>query len=314
MKNNWSILLLLLLSFSYQIYSKKVIRKIDNYYLSDIRSEDLRLMSLYCKPHSTCIAILIDDNKNKFILKQKTRSALFSSVFEKLVTDIAYSVDIPTNLVKIIPCGTPFVGKKDKHMPATLHTFLPGVSVKYLPKHLREYAVSLRQVLKEGNVSHKVGGFTRVLVSRMSLHEDLPKIIALDTFVANHDRHRGNYFYDEETDRFFAIDFEVAFRKNLAEKVYQSFIEMIEDKNLIFSAEEIEGFVIYRDMLKRLIDKYNPKLLRFCINELIDNAGIDLTKPKDENKKAKYDKMMEANYNSCIKIVNILDVLIKKHH
>jgi len=310
MKNNLSVLLLFLCFFSSQIYGNSIVRKINDYSLSNIQSDDLRLVDSYCEVGKTYIAILIDGDDNKFILKQKMNS-LFAVVFEKLVTDIAYEVDIPANLVRIISYNFPFIGKENKHIPATLHTFAPGIAAKDLPEHLSKYSVSLRQLLKGG--SAKVAGFRRMLVYRMSLHEDFPKIIALDTFIANHDRHAGNFFYDEETDHFFAIDFEAAFRKNLAENVYKCFVSMAKDKKLLLSPEEVKSLVVYRDMLKKLVDTYNPEILYSRMDELMDKARSDaIRKEINWDKKEWYKEMMLANYNSCNKVIDILETLIEK--
>src|SRR5204863_9863911 len=132
---------------------------------------------------------------NKFILKQ--RNYLLSSVLEKLGADIAHETDILGNLVRIIPGNFPFIGKGDVSRPATLHTFVPGIQAKYLPKYLNKYSVSLSQRVSADKNSGKkgAGGFTRELINSMSLHKDLPKIVALDTFLSDYGRHRYNFFY-----------------------------------------------------------------------------------------------------------------------
>jgi len=310
MKNSWSIFLLLL-GFGSHLYSKSFMCKANDHFLSDIRADDLQLIDFYCKPNSkskdTCIALL-RDNKNRFILKQKLDFS-FLPVIEKLGSYIANSVNISANQVEIIPSNHPFVGKKEVDLPASLHSFVSGMQARYLSKHFNQYSVCLKQMVG----IEKILGFTRRLVNYMSLHEDFAKIIALDTFVANYDRHKGNFFYNKKTDHFSVIDFGCSFQKNLAEDVYQSFVSMAKDKKLFFSPEEIKGLIAYRDMLKRLINKYDQITLIAKFNALIDEAQIDITQKKAYKRKERHSQIMMANYNSCNKVIDIVDILIKKH-
>ena len=58
------------------------------------------------------------------------------------------------------------------------------------------------------------GELTIVIIYRMTWHVQLPIIVALDLFICNTDRHRGNLFYDAVTDTFCAIDMDDIFRCN----------------------------------------------------------------------------------------------------
>ena len=60
----------------------------------------------------------------------------------------------------------------------------------------------------------------------MAKHKGLSAIAALDTFIANGDRHHGNFFYEQQTDTYYVIDLEAAFDKNLASYAC-TFIESI---------------------------------------------------------------------------------------
>ncbi len=278
----------------------------------DIESKNLTLLDYNRRiKNSSCIATLVDEDSNKFILKQKL-NLLLSHVLEKLAADIACSVGIPANWVELIPCNVPFIGKKKIHKPATLHTFVPGVLVNKVPKTRSRYAVSLRLVekaMQEGRIVEEIFGITRDVIRNMSVHPDLPKIVALDTFLANHDRHRGNLFYDEETDHFYVIDLESSFKKNLAQHIYKYFAAVVSEETIVFSAEEVKGLVIYRDMLKQLIDKYSPDYINKRMDKLIRKAGIACTK-LDLITKSKYQQSVKKNYASCEKIVEILGALL----
>jgi|GEM_PF-1086974 len=313
-QNNWC-LLLLLFGFSDQIYGNSFIYKKNNNILSNICSEDLRLLDFY-RTQNTRIATLIDRYSNKFILKQKIFFSHITFALEKLGFEIARSVNLCANQVRIIPKDCFFIGKERINVPATLHTFVPGIQLTNLPKHLHRYAVCLRLITNENPCKPeqtKIWGFPRKLISLMTLHKDFPKIVALDTFMANYDRTEGNLFYDEKIDRFFLIDFECGFSVNLAEGVYQSFLEMLQDENVIFLPKEIESLIAYKNMLKHLIKKYDPKLLNAKIDESIEQAKMNVLKERFINKRAVYNQMIVANYNSCIKVVYIVDKLLEKH-
>jgi len=306
-QNNWC-LFLLLFGFIGQICGKSVIYKTNNNILSNIRSKDLRILDFYRK-ENTSIAVLANDNNNKFIIKQKLFFNSLTFALEKLGSEVAQSVNICVNQVRILPSNYSFIGKKTG-LPATLHTFVPGVQIISLPKHLYKYKVCLRQVINENPCEpgqKKIWGFSRKLISFMALHEDFPKIVALDTFMANHDRQGENLFYDARIDHFFLIDFGCALRVNLAENVYRSFLEMLQDENVTFSAKEIKSLIVYRNMLKCLIKKYDPELLNAKIDEFIKQAKIAVLRTSHIEKRVIVD-----NYNSCIKVVHILDKLLKK--
>ncbi len=293
----------------------KSVKHISNECL-DIKSKDLTLLNYYCKAqNSSCIATLVDKDGNKFILKQKLNTPI-SSALETLAGHIACFAGIPANKIKLIPCNVPFVGKKKLHKPATLHTFVPGVLVNRVSLITSQYAVSLQLVEKErkgDKIIEEVFGITRDIIRNMSVHSDLPKIVALDTFLANHDRHRGNLFYDEETDHFYVIDLEGSFGRDLAKLIYEYFLMVLSKKNIIFSKGEIKALVIYRAMLKKLIAEYNPEKISAQLDKLIKETQMVQTK-ESLLRISGYHKKIEANYNSCIKVVDILNVLLKKYH
>jgi hypothetical protein len=64
-------------------------------------------------------------------------------------------------------------------------------------------------------------GLTIEIIQNMAKHPDLPRIVALDTFVGNADRSPPNLYYDEITDRFCGIDMAASFSSPLALAAYQ---------------------------------------------------------------------------------------------
>src|SRR5207249_10025139 len=103
--------------------------------------------------------------------------------------------------------------------PATVHTLVPGQSVESL-----NLDVDIHQRMRRENTPmwHKWGplppekaGLTLKVIQNMAKHDDLPSIVAFDTFVGNADRSRPNLFYDSATDHYFGIDMAASFCSEL---------------------------------------------------------------------------------------------------
>lgn len=267
--------------------------------------------------HHTRIAVLKHINGKEFIVKQEQRKSLRSHLTvarEELGVYVAHSIKVFTNHIKAIPDHCEFPGKSDNTVPATLHTFVPGIKVSTLPKELRPFKVCIQQTVKPSVPKHK-WGLTRTIIQNMAQHPDLPCIVALDTFIANADRHRGNFFYDLKTDHYFVIDLESSFNKNLASYACTLIKTMLSNEKLSLSLAELEALDLYRSTLKKLIKLHTPeklynKLIEYAIRngllaKINRHALFTTTKP--------YRKAINENYTSCIELVELLDQLLQKH-
>ena len=163
------------------------------------------------------ITYIMDGAKNFFLIKQAKvhdpshRLGPPMVIREMLGAYIAELHDIPANRVRIIPAGHIILGKMHVHTPATLHTLVPG---RPLNKLSGIYKPFIQQPKKK--FSRKQWGLTYRVIHDMSLHpSDLPLIVALDTFIGNGARRHGSFFYDKESDKFWAIDLESSFQTNL---------------------------------------------------------------------------------------------------
>jgi hypothetical protein len=188
------------------------------------------------------------------------------------------------------------------------------MKVTFLPKELKPLKVFIQQPEKP-TVAIAEWGLTRRVIKDMALHPDLPKIVALDTFIANADRHRGNFFYDKKSDHFFAIDLESSFNKNLASYACDLIKLMIADKQEIISEQELAALKVYRNVLKKLIKQHSPEGLFRKIVEFAVKGGIrEVMSRKDVALMMVEDKQsIIKNYASCEKLVLLLDKLILKH-
>lgn len=268
-------------------------------------------------PHNTHISVLQDDNGKKFVVKQETRDVLtwhLSAARDKLGALVARSIYVLANRVEIIPSYATFPGKRSLQHPATLHEFVPGIQIAFLPERLARFQKSIQQ-FKKPSMPEDKWGLTEIVIGNMSCHEDLPRMVALDTFLANADRNDKNYFYDEESNHFFAIDFESSFQKNIACYACGCIQSIIKAKEPINSIRIMRGLKRYRNVLNELIRLYTPddlheKLVQFALEGGILSRAL---KTDVEKKLERYGQAIRDNYDSCKQLVILLDQLILKY-
>ncbi len=142
---------------------------------------------------------------------------------------------------------------------------------------------------------------------------ELPSIVALDTFISNVDRAKGNIFYYEKNNRFFAIDFSESFRENLCELSCEQF----KKNNIQFNKSELISLWIYCDMLKKLVKKYPPYNLHQKLDELVMQAGLGHDSPLFDDKVAKtiyiYKQKIIEGYASAKELISLLDQVFYYH-
>ena len=254
-----------------------------------------------------CVTIIEDQlYKEKYCVKQYCVAAkIFLSLKEVLISSIAESANVPVNCVRLIPAEIFFPGKTYKKRMATLHTFVPGKSLKETSQYSR---VSIKQFKPKD----KILGVTRSIIDNMSLSKNLAKIVALDTFSGSTNHSRANIFFDKKSNDFYGIDLEKAFLKDLGHLTYESIKKMYAAKS--FTSRQIDTLKIYCDTLKKLIAKNSPsdtckKLDALVKTTNLNNKFISLT--TDSIKECKV--MIFQNYDSAKKLVKLLDDIIKNH-
>ncbi|MCX5925406.1 MAG: hypothetical protein NT124_03915 [Candidatus Dependentiae bacterium] len=267
--------------------------------------------------HNTHITTLANKDGKKYIVKQDSRNQLswhMSVARDMLGSYIAQSVDVPANKVEIIPSYSSFPGKKNNYLPATLHEVVPGIKLTHLPPDLREFKVFIQQPVK-ATVPEKSWGLTRRVIQNMARHKDLPKIVALDTFIANADRHGGNFFYCSQANRYYAIDLESSFDKNLARYACSLIRAMLDNQDEIITEQELEGLYVYHKTLKRLLKRHSPESIYEKLHEFSLQGGLVSRSARKIilSKLDMYQGYITENYASCEKLVILLDKLMLKH-
>ncbi len=252
------------------------------------------------------ITYVMDEFKRVFLIKQyKNTTPLikqFLVVTEMLGAYIAEVNGIQANKVSIIPAECAFPVKLNRQKPATLHALVPGQKVSTIYDFNLLFKLLLSRRL------------TSSVMHSMSLRKDIPVIVALDTFIGNNDRNRGNFFYDKETDTFWLIDFGNSFKRIISSSSCTFINEMLGDKSLNLVPEEINGLIIYRDTLKKLIESHPPKQLHTLFDIFTKQAGIIPGSVFYNDEVAEriqwYKNNIIENYQGAQELVKLLDKLI----
>ncbi len=273
---------------------------------SHFNTKELKLIRLR-QNSNHYVSFIMDESKNVFIVKQAKSESLgkyFSFATEAFGAYIAKVNGILANQVWVIPAGYQMIGKIIKEMPATLHTLVPGQPVSKFP-NLLELRIKLGQ------------GIMAKTIHSMSLHPDIPLIVALDAFIANIDRGKGNFFYEKDSGKFWLIDFENSFNRSTC-KLSCNFVNtVLEDKIVQFSPQELNGLSIFRDTLKKLVKRHALEELHDLFDLFIAQAGIVPGSALCNNKVVKriqlYKNAISENYANAKELIGLLDILIARH-
>jgi hypothetical protein len=263
-----------------------------------------------------CYISFVKINGTKYIIKQKksnfirkivgvVRDSITAHVAENFGSGLGLDADL-AHRVDVISAGEKFPGKRRKDWPATIHTIAPGKMVK--AQDTRYNSMNIKQA----DI-----GFRRDMLVWMAKHELLIMMVALDTFLCNHDRHRGNLFYTPSTDSFCAIDMDSAFKYNLCALACENFTKMINNRKLALSSKEIQVLTTYRKHLQFLIDNNHSEDTLSMYNYFAEKAGFvegsDLYTERVAEELESNRAMIIQSYEDAKQLVKIVEQLIAKH-
>ena len=162
----------------------------------------------YLEKQKHSFVFFIEDHKgNEYIVKQDRSSTLkhqFQVVLEKLAAYMADKIGVSTQKVEIIAADVDFPGKLILERPASIHTKMPGITIRELKSGPYQ-----NLYIKQGSNlerPHEKHGLNKKVIENMSMHPQLTQMVAFDTFTANRDRNKANVLYDEVRNSFYAID------------------------------------------------------------------------------------------------------------
>lgn len=270
-----------------------------------------------------CWISIVENSGKKSIVKQiKDRSAdeQFLLVIDAVACSIAEEMKIPNNHVILIKSDAPLEGKKLQNLPASLHSFAPGVSTEEKSPWTD---FTIHQQLREegswkwnkwGPLSKEETGLTPVVIYHMSLHPDLADIVALDTYTGNADRSRPNIFFEEKTHSFCGIDMAAAFNSHLP-KTAIFHIDRIIKKKIVLSPEEIVALNRYSLTLQQLIQNFPPDVICERLEQYAAQAGFYqgsvLYNQEVQDRIAYHKKVIRQNYQDTLYLITLLDLLGK---
>ena len=256
--------------------------------------------------------------KQRYILKQKKDISQIaaSAMRDSFAAYIARNLGI-THLVKIIAPEDNILGKVYQNYPATVHTIVPGVTIRNLINS--KYSYLTLQLITLSKLNEK---WLDTILPQISWHKQLSIMVALDLFLCNTDRHRGNIFYDESTDSFYAIDMDNIYRLNMPEIACAHLDRMIYVDKRKFTKQEIEALMILKSTLERLLKKYTPHKLIDCLHKCAHKAGyINLKSYVDKKigKKiarqiARHEEIIVQSYASIQTFVMMLNKVINTYY
>jgi hypothetical protein len=266
------------------------------------------------------IVFIKDEEDNHYIVKQEKGRLLknqFRSLCETLCAHIATQLSIPSHYVKLLPIGMNFPGKFISKRTATLHTKVPGNTIRTSTHNLYS-KLDIKQAT-DNNLPFDRQGLNERTIFSMSLHPQLPKIVALDTFIGNKDRNKANILYDSVTDAFYAIDMSLMYdivgnRKSVAQIACEKITYMIEQHQK-FSKQELQALNAYRIVLQDLVKEFPPKKIGDLLDALILESGlIGALSPFAEKDvyalSNVYKRAMKQSYAEVKKLIYLLYVLI----
>jgi hypothetical protein len=259
-----------------------------------------------------CFVSYVTIKGRTYLVKQKkdyrkqlavVRDALSAYIAEDL--DIAHQICIIANTDKI-------PGKMKPRWPATLHTIVPGDTVRK-QKGCKYRLLRLRQFWAQAQ-SFSEKGLTKLIINHMTWHKQLPVIVALDLIIGNSDRHCGNLCYDVTTDTFYAIDMDDTFNKDLCLLAYKK-LKIMQRNNVTFTQEEINALDHMKKILIFLVYKHKPKKLIEKLYYFAKKAGFDkgsdLYNDRIRGKLLYYEKIIIQTNKSAHQLISLLDKIVK---
>lgn len=221
---------------------------------------------------------------------------------------IAKTVLLPVNQVKLLPSQEPWSNCQWYKQLATLHQWAPGQSCEdSLP--WEGFTVQQRfntqgslQWKRWGPVPENKKGLSQQVITTMSCHNDLARIVAFDTFIGNGDRSLPNLYYNKEDQTFFAIDMAAAFRRPLAQVAIKQ-LQRLSRKG--FSQKELAGLKIYHQTLMELQKAISPSLVKNWLESLGKQSQLKGISHRLQAASENFSN----NYMQVKELINLLDSL-----
>jgi hypothetical protein len=259
-----------------------------------------------------CFVSYVKIKGRTYLIKQKKDyKKQLAVVRDALSAYIAEGFDI-AHQIHIIECKKKIPGKIKSWWPATLHTIVPGETVRK-QKDCKYRLLRLRQFWAQAQ-SFNEKGLTKLIINHMTWHKQLPLIVALDLIIGNSDRHCGNLCYDPISDKFYAIDMDDTFNKDLCLLACKKLKSMMH-QDIVFTQKEINALKHMKQILILLLHKHKPKDLIKKLHYFAKKAGFTkggkLYNDRIRRKLLYYEKMIVQTNESAYRLIAVLNKIIK---
>lgn len=261
---------------------------------------------------------LKDDVGQEWIYKQIIDSNpedQMSLILEIFASEIAHTVNIPINHVRLISGSDHFEYRFFDDLPGSLHLKVSGKSVE---SSTPWDGLDIQQKIRPPFVIARLGalapeeiGLRREVIQNMGKHPDLAKLAALDTYLGNNDRSNPNLFYDEKANAFYGIDMGNCFMGNLAQSAHEK-LQEFSTQNPGFSEEELSGLSRYRQVLEALVSEFPSEKTIALLENTLEKAGFVpsnflLWNEDAERRLRRWKLATEENYQSSLKLIVLLE-------
>jgi len=222
----------------------------------------------------------------------------YGAIKDALGAHIGNAIGIPVNQVKIFRSTDPSVEIENLYGGTkTLHTRMPGKEVGQmwgdkLKYDFSSFDISILRDKKQ--------------LTLLTKNTDLPKIVALDTYLQNNrSRHNKNILYDEYNDRFYAIDMNRMFAYgSMVPQICSFFLGNLNKK---LSREENQALIDINKTLHALTSQFPPKELCNLRNNLAKELNYEYSKWDQE----KFHHLVEKNFYETKCLQNQLTLLTR---
>lgn len=276
-------------------------------------------------PHTGSDASIqkVTDGLHIYVLKQINDPSLdeqYLLINDIIASTIANDIGIHINEVFFIPYSVANHLKIFPDRAATLHSYVYGKDLEQrLPDccsndfTIHQLSLYLLSVWPQQQpIEEHQQGLNRNIINNMSIHDDLPAIVALDTFIGNSDRSLPNIFYDSQSDHFYGIDQAAAFNINLALFANDRLKELLKDGYFLScDVKVIYGLRKFRNVLWRLKEKFKPLILIQSMQELFPYLGLNMLQKGEVYPRIHYEaKVIEDTYCSISELITVLDQIL----
>ncbi len=274
---------------------------------TDFNAHDIELIKAW-EVKRSYIALVKDSTGKKYIIKQSKEDQTKGEMFcirEVVAAYMAEILEVPANIVRLIPAGVAVVGKKYTDRVATMHVFIEGIHWSRVKRKFEGAPFfSLRQRYSRA-ASEAERGLTLVVLKSMALHATLPLIVAVDSFIGLSGRNNKNLLYQEDNDTFYAIDFDTGFARDLCVWASARLREIFKNHRDVLEKKDFQALILYKKMLEKIVHSFPPSIVRELFFTALTTSRIA---DHAEAKKliSRYANNITDSYASAKKLIEIL--------